>query len=54
MQPHLDAAVSAAIDLVCEDDLQKGSIVQLLPAGQGDALGQRGGVHPGESARCLE
>ena len=43
LQAHLDAAVSAAVDLVCEDDLQEGSVVQLLPAGQGDALGQGGG-----------
>ena len=32
--------MSPAIDLVAEDDLQEGGIVQLLPAGQGDALGQ--------------
>ena len=46
MQPHLDAAVSAAVNLVAEDDLQEGGVVQLLPARQGDALGQGGGHGP--------
>ena len=43
LQTRLDAAVGAAVDLVREDDLQEGGVVQLLPAGQGDALGQCGG-----------
>ena len=42
-QPEFQAAVGAAIDLVAEDDLQEGSVVQLVPTGQGDAFGQGGG-----------
>ena len=38
--------MSPAVHLVCEDDLQERGIVQLLPAGQGDALGQGGGHGP--------
>ena len=38
VQSHLDAAVGAAVDLVAEDDLQEGGVVQLLTTGQGDAL----------------
>ena len=37
------APVGAAVDLVAEDDFQKGSVVQLIPAGQGDTLGEGGG-----------
>ena len=37
------AAVGPAVHLVAEDDLQEGSVVQLFPAGQGDAFGQGGG-----------
>ena len=44
METHLDAPVSAAVYLVAEYDLQEGGVVQLLPAGQGDAFGQ-GGSH---------
>ena len=46
LQPHLDAPVGPAVDLVAEDDFQEGGVVQLLPAGQGDALGQGGGHGP--------
>ncbi len=46
LQAHLDAPLGAAVDLVGEDDLQEGGLVQLLPAGQGDALGQGGGHGP--------
>ena len=38
--------VSAAVDLVTEDDLQEGGIVQLVPSGQGNAFGQGGGHGP--------
>ena len=40
------APVGAAVDLVGEDDLQERSIVQLVPAGQGNAFGQGGGHGP--------
>ena len=46
VQAGLDAAVVAAVHLVGEDDLQEGSVVQLLPSGQGDAFGQGGGHGP--------
>ena len=42
-QPQFQTAVGAAVYLVGEDDLQEGSVVQLVPAGQGDAFGQGGG-----------
>ena len=38
--PAVHALVITAVHLVAEDDLQEGGVVQLLPAGQGDALGQ--------------
>ena len=43
VQPEFQAAVGAAVDLVAEDDFEEGSVVQLVPTGQGDALGQGGG-----------
>ena len=46
LQAHLDALVGAAVDLVAEDYLQEGGVVQLFPAGKGDALGQSGGWAP--------
>ena len=33
LQPRLNAPVSAAVDLVAENDFQEGGIVQLLPPG---------------------
>ena len=45
-QPEFDAALSATVHLVAEDDLQEGCVVQLFTAGQGDALGQGGGHWP--------
>ena len=42
-QPAFQAAVSAAVDLVAGDDLPEGSVVQLVPTGQGDAFGLGGG-----------
>ena len=46
LQPRLDAPAGPAVDLAAEDDFQEGGVVQLLPAGQGDALGQGGGHGP--------
>ena len=48
LHPEFDAPVGPAVDLVAEDlvaedDLQEGCVVQLLSSGQGDALGQGGG-----------
>ena len=37
---QFQAAVGAAVDLVGEDDLQDGGVVQMVPAGQGKAFGQ--------------
>ncbi len=42
-QAQFQAAVGAAVDLVGEYDFQEGSVVQLVPAGQGDAFRQGGG-----------
>ena len=40
VQSQFQAAVRAAIDLVAEDDFQEGGLVQLVPAGQGNAFGR--------------
>ena len=52
LKPQFHAAVGAAIDLVTEDDLQEGGIVQLFPAGQCDALGQ-GVINDNEECRRI-
>ena len=46
LQAHLDAPVSAAVHLVCEDNLQEGGVVQLLPAGQGMRSGRVAAMGP--------
>ena len=52
LEPEFNAAVSAAVYLVLEDDFQEGGVVQLLPSGQGDAFGQ--GVGHGPQLETLE
>ena len=50
--PDLDAPILPSADRISEDDLQEGRVVQVVPAGQGDALGQ--GVQHGAELQALE
>ena len=52
IEAHFDASMGATVDLVADDDLQEGSVVQLFTTGQcGSAAFAVGGQHPASVAR---
>ena len=52
-QPELEAPVVAAAHLVDEQELEEVSVVELVPTGEGDALGQGRGARAPARTRVI-